>query len=81
VFIEFKVTKNKNPLLLDSQVLHMAEAEIKNWAQVNEIPYTCKYYKNTFRVAFNEEKHYTAFQLTWAIDLPHIEYKLIDRRW
>jgi hypothetical protein len=59
----------------------MAEAEIKNWAQVNEIPYTYKYYKNTFRVAFNEEKHYTVFRLTWAIDLPHIEYKLIDRKW
>jgi hypothetical protein len=81
VFIEFKVTKNKNPLLLDSQVLHMAEAEIKNWAQVNEIPYTCKYYKNTFRVAFDDNRYYTAFQLTWAIDLPQIEYQLIDRRW
>jgi len=80
VFIEFKVT-TENPLFLTSHILHMAEAEIKNWARVNEIPYTYKYYKNTFRVAFNEEKHYTVFCLTWAIDLPHIEYKLIDRKW
>ena len=79
MFIEFK-TPAENPQFLAGHILKMVETEIKNWAIVNEIPYTCKYYKNTFRVAFDNDKHYTVFRLTW-IDLPRTEYKLIDRTW
>ena len=58
----------------------MVESEVKEWAMVNEIPYTSKYHKDTFRVAFDEEKYYTIFRLTWT-DLPYTEYQLIDRKW
>ena len=79
MFIEFK-TPAENPQFLAGHVLKMVETEIKNWATINEIPYTCKYYKNTFRVAFDNDKHYTVFRLTWQ-DLPYTEHKLIDRTW
>ena len=79
MFIEFK-TLSENPKFLTGHLLRMVESEIKNWAQVNEIPYTCKYYKHTFRVAFDNDKHYTIFRLTWQ-DVSHTEYRLIDRTW
>jgi len=79
VFIEFK-TPAENPQFLAGHILKMVETEIKDWATVNEIPYTCKYYKNTFRIAFDDDKHYTIFRLTWT-DLPYTEYRLIDRTW
>ena len=79
MFIEFK-TLAENPLFLTNHLLHMVEAEVTDWALVHEIPYTSKYYKNTFRIAFNDEKYYTVFRLTW-IDLPDTEYKIIDRTW
>jgi len=79
VFIEFK-TPSESPKFLTGHLLRMVESEIKEWAQSNEIPYTCKYYKHTFRVAFDNDKHYTIFRLTWQ-DVPHTEYQLIDRRW
>jgi hypothetical protein len=58
----------------------MLEAEVEYWAKLNEITYTKKLYKNTYRVAFDNDKYYTLFRLTW-VDLPYIEYKLIDRHW
>lgn len=79
MFIEFK-TRAENPKFLAGHILKMIETEIKDWATVNEIPYTCKYYKNTFRVAFDNEKHYTVFRLTWT-DVSYTEHKLIDRTW
>lgn len=79
MFIEFK-TPAENPQFLAGHILKMVETEIKTWAAVNEIPYTCKYYKNTFRVAFDDDKHYTVFRLTWT-NLPYTEYRLIDRQW
>jgi len=79
VFIEFK-TPAENPQFLAGHILKMVETEIKSWAETNEIPYTCKYYKNTFRVAFNDDKHYIVFRLTWT-DLPYTEHKIIDRTW
>ena len=79
MFIEFK-TSAENPRFLTGHIFKMIESEIKDWARVNEIPYTSKYYKDTFRVAFNDDKHYTVFRLTWT-DLPYTEYKLIDRQW
>ena len=39
-----------------------------------------EYYKNTFRVAFDDDRHYTVFRLTWA-DLPYTQYKIIDNKW
>jgi len=79
VFIEFK-TPAENPRFLTGHIFKMIELEIKNWAALNEIPYTSKYYKNTFRVAFDNDKHYTVFRLTWQ-DLPYSEYTIIDRKW
>ena len=79
MFIEFK-TRAEDPKFLAAHILKMVETEIKDWATVNEIPYTCKYYKNTFRVAFNDEKHYTVFRLTWQ-DMPYTEHNIINRTW
>lgn len=79
MFIEFK-TPAENPQFLAGHILKMVESEIASWATLNEIPYTCKYYKNTFRVAFNDDRHYTVFRLTWT-DLPYTEHKIINRTW
>jgi hypothetical protein len=81
VYIEFTAASVESvPGFIASHLLTMLEAEIKAWARVNEIEYTDKRYKNTYRVAFNDDKHYTVFRLTWA-DLPYIEYRLIDNKW
>lgn len=79
MYIEFKTT-TENPLFLTSHILHMVESEVKDWAMVNEIPYTSKRHKNTYRVAFDDDKHYTVFRLTWT-DLPYTDYKIIDNKW
>ena len=79
MFIEFTLQED-SPGWLGSHIFKMIDNEVKDWAGVNEISYTSKYYKNTFRVAFNDDKHYTVFRLTW-IDLPDTEYKIIDRTW
>ena len=79
MFIEFTLQEN-SPGFLGSHIFKMVESEVKNWAKVNEISCTSKYYKDTFRVAFDNNKHYTVFRLTWT-DVPYTEYKLIDRTW
>jgi len=79
VFIEFKIDDTA-PSFLSHHLYRMLESEVKDWADVNQIPYTTKYYKNTYRLAFENDKHYTVFRLTWK-DLPSIEYNIIDRRW
>lgn len=79
MYIEFKTTA-ENPSFLIGHIFKMIESEIKLWAAVNDIKYTSKYYKQTFRIAFNDDRHYTIFRLTWT-DLPYTEYKLIDNKW
>lgn len=79
MYIEFK-TAVESPRFLTGHILKMIEPEIKDWAQVNDIEYTCKYYKDTFRVAFDNNKHYTVFRLTWT-DLPYTTHKIIDNKW
>ena len=79
MFIEFRIDAQGHSFL-SSHLFKMLESEMEEWARVNEIPYTKKFYKNTYRVAFNEDKHYTVFRLTWS-ELPYIEYQLIDRTW
>jgi hypothetical protein len=79
VFIEFWIDDQTHSFL-SSHLFKMLESEVADWSAVNKIPYTSKHYKNTYRVAFNEDKHYTVFRLTWQ-DLPYIEHRLIDRRW
>ena len=79
MFIEFTLQED-SPGFLGSHIFKMVDNAVKDWASVNEIPYTSKYYKNTFRVAFDDNKHYTVFRLTWT-DVSDTEYKIIDRRW
>ena len=79
MFIEF-TAQTAGAGFLTSHVLRMLEANIAIWATMNEIPYTTKLYKNTFRLAFDDDRHYTVFSLTWQ-DSPYIEYKIIDRTW
>lgn len=79
MYIEFK-TAAGSPQFLAGHIFKMVESEVKDWAMVNEIPYTCKYYKDTFRVAFDDNKYYTVFRLTWT-DLPYTDHKIIDRTW
>jgi len=79
VFIEF-VAQAQGAGFLTPHLLKMLESDIAEWAKIHEIPYTTKYYKNTYRLAFNNDKHYTIFSLTW-LNSPYIEYKIIDRQW
>lgn len=79
MFIEF-TAQTAGAGFLTSHVVRMLKANIKSWATINEIPYTTKLYKNTFRLAFNNDQHYTVFRLTWQ-DSPYTEYQLIDRQW
>jgi len=80
VFIEFTIDANANQSFIASHLYKMLETNLEIWAKQNEILYTKKLYKNTFRVAFNDDRHYTIFRLTWQ-DSPHIEHRLIDRQW
>ena len=80
MFIEFSIDVDANHSFLGSHLFRMLKAEVAIWATEQDIKYTSKLYKNTFRVAFDNDKHYTVFRLTWT-DLPYIEYQLIDRKW
>ena len=77
MFIEFTLQEN-SPGFLGSHIFKMVETEVKEWARAHEISCSSKYYKDTFRVAFDDDRHYTVFQLTWQ-DVPYTEYRLIDR--
>ena len=79
MYIEFKVDDD-NHSFLGHHLFKMLEIEVATWAQTNKITYTKKFYKNTFRVAFNDNKHYTVFRLTWK-DLHYVNYQLIDNKW
>ena len=79
MYIEFRTTVG-NPLFLTGHLLHMVQIKVKAWAVINDIPYTSKQYKNTFRVGFDDERYFTVFRLTWT-DLPYTEYKIIDNKW
>ena len=79
MYIEF-TAQTTGAGFLTSHVLRMLKANIESWANINEIPYTTKLYKNTFRLAFDDNRYYTVFRLTWQ-DSPYTEYQLIDRQW
>ena len=80
MFIEFKIDIDPGHGFIGSHLFRMLKAEIAIWATTQDIKYTSKLYKNTFRLAFDDDRHYTIFRLTWQ-DLPYIEYQLIDRMW
>lgn len=80
MYIEFTIQEEPYQSFLASHLFKMLKSEVANWATANEINYTSKIYKNTFRLAFDEDMHYTVFRLTWQ-DLPYIEHKIIDRKW
>jgi hypothetical protein len=80
VYIEFQVEQNQEGFVHQPQLLYMLKEQVDNWAMVNEIPYTSKYYKHTFRVAFDDDRHYTVFRLTWT-KLPYLDYQIIDNKW
>ena len=79
MYIEFRTTV-ENPLFLVGHIFKTLEAKVDLWAITNEIPYTSKFYKNTFRLAFDDNRHYTVFRLTWT-EVPYTEYKIIDNKW
>ncbi len=79
MFIEFAI-RAEDPKFLVGHIFKMIESEVADWAKVNEIPYTSKRYKDTFRVAFDDDRYYTVFRLTWH-ELPYTEYKIINRQW
>lgn len=79
MYIEFQTTV-ENPLFLTGHLLHMVESEFKEWARVNDVAYTSKRYKNTYRVGFDDNRYFTLFRLSWQ-DLPYTEHKIIDNKW
>lgn len=81
MFIEFTIdAEATNQSFIASHLYKMLETNLAIWAETHEITYTKKLYKNTFRVAFNDDRYYTVFRLTWQ-DSPYIEHRLIDRHW
>jgi len=75
VFIEFELTLDARPPGLELDFVKKAIAE---WAEQQQIKYTQKTVKYTHRLAFDDNKHYNIFVLTWNKEF---EYRLIDRKW
>ena len=72
MFIEFQ--------LLDrpGDPLHQIKKDIAQWADQQQIKYTQKTTKHAHRLAFDDDRHYSVFVLTWNSKM---EYQLIDRQW
>lgn len=45
--------------------LSVVRKEIQNWLDQHQVPATQKTIKYTHRLAFNDNRHYTLFALTW----------------
>jgi hypothetical protein len=75
VYIEFALPRDESYTF----VLTMIKLNIVDWATQHKIPYTQKTIKYTHRMAFDEDRHYTFFALTWAPS-PELEFKIIDKR-
>lgn len=45
--------------------LSVVRKEIQNWLDQHQVPATQKTIKYTHRLAFNDDRHYTLFALTW----------------
>jgi hypothetical protein len=72
VFIEFELTPGYSPQL------DFIKNAISIWAEQQQIKYTQKTVKHTHRLAFDNDKHYNVFVLTWDSEF---EYQLIDKKW
>jgi hypothetical protein len=56
----------------------MIKLNIIDWATQHHIAYTQKTVKYTHRLAFDDDRYYTFFSLTWAPS-PELEFKIIDK--
>ena len=61
MYIEFALPQDESY----GFVLNLIRIDIVDWATRYNIPYTQKTVKYTHRLAFNDERHYSLFSMTW----------------
>jgi len=75
MYIEFELPQGPSY----NFVLTMVKLNIIDWATQHHIPYTQKTVKYTHRLAFDDDRYYTFFALTWQ-SAPDIGFKIIDKK-
>ena len=74
MYIEFDLPQDESYTF----VLTMIKLNIIDWASQHRISYTQKTVKYKHRMAFDDDRYYTFFALTWAPE-PKFEFKIVDR--
>ena len=64
MFIEFRLPQGASGQTA-YYALSVIQKEIQIWLDQHQIPATQKTIKYTHRLAFNDNRHYTLFALTW----------------
>ena len=75
MFIEFQLPQDESY----GHVLNLIRLDIVDWATRYNIPYTQKTIKYTHRLAFDDERNYSFFAMTWQSQ-PPIPFKIIDKK-
>ena len=70
MFVEFALPQDESY----GFVLNLIRIDIVDWATRYNIPYTQKTVKYTHRLAFNDERHYSLFSMTWQ----GFDYRIVN---
>ena len=70
MYIEFALPQDESY----GFVLNLIRIDIVDWATRYNIPYTQKTVKYTHRLAFNDERHYSLFSMTWQ----GVDYRIVN---
>jgi hypothetical protein len=74
MYIEFRLPQQP---ISAGWTLKAIKKLLASWSQQYQIEYTEKTIKYTHRVAFNDDRHYSLFSLTWS---PPADWKLPEPR-
>lgn len=71
MYIEFKIAYNHR------YSESLLEKYLAAWSQKHQIRYRTKSYKDTLRVTFDNDEHYTFFSITWPHTYNWTNYRVI----
>jgi len=75
MYIEFALPQDESYTYYVTTV----KLNIIDWSSQHHIPYTQKTVKYTHRLAFDDERNYSFFAMTWQPQ-PPIPFKIIDKK-
>lgn len=80
MYILFRLPEDNDRITI-GHVNQLLNQELHRWSDQHNVPYTKKFVKNTVRITFDDDRHYTLFAVTWDPQGRHrnwLHYEFIE---